>query len=902
MRWTHATAGAVLALAGWPGATGLALAQPEARFEFRATPGALSKDAVPLHVALDIEPLFEADGSAARFKAEVRIRWRADATLPALELHAKDLQFDAARLDGELLPAPVVDDKLQRVRFDVPGGIARGEHELQASYRGTVGKSPDGLFSIASPSPQGIRHVLATQLEPIGARRVLPLWDEPLFRVPFEVRVVVPVGLQAISNGEIVKREALPPLSPDGPGGAARERISFAPTPAMPSYLLALFIGRFESIEDATEAPLIRIHTVPGRSTEGRLALDATRKVLREFTAYFAQPYPLPKLDQIALPGGFNGAMENWGAIAYNESLLLYDPATSPAGRRMTVWNLVAHEVAHQWFGNLVTMAWWDNLWLNEGFATWMQRRTVQRFNPDQPVWLRAAVRVDRAMQTDASAAALPVARRIDDDRAVFSSFDEITYQKGMAFIRMLEAWIGEAPFRDGLRRYMAAHAMGNATTADLWHHLEAASGKPVANIADAWVRRSGLPLVDVQSRCERGRLRVTLAQQRFTVDAAVEPRLWPIPLTLARYEAGGRLLERRSVLMQGPRGEHFLAGCAGALKANPEGAGYYRVRYGTAQAAALERVMARLPASERMNLLADSWALVLAGQVPIADWLRRVESLGAEASPEVWGMALDAIARIGDLVEAHADLATQAGWRNRIALVLATRLDLLSMQPRAGESDAQAELRDRVIGMLGRLDHAPTVAAVQALWRSAVPAGASDLAALPPTLLAGITGVVGRHADASTFEQLRRLARNESLPERRGLLWSAIGAARDPDLAQQTIAIARTEEAPAEESPWLLTNLAEAGHRELAWQALQQHHAGVTRRMSPQSLGYLAPSLLRGSGDARHATELLGWTERELGAPGLPEARKAVAAIGVNAGLVREVLPQLRRWAVVPP
>ena len=696
-----------------------------------------------------------------------------------------------------------------------------------------------------------------------------------------------------------MQREALPPATP---GGAARERISFAPTPAMPSYLLALFIGRFETIEDASEAPLIRIHTLPGRSAEGRLALGATRQVLREFQAYFAQPYPLRKLDQIALPGGFRGAMENWGAIAYNERLLLYDPATSPAGRRLTVWNIVAHEVAHQWFGNLVTMAWWDNLWLNEGFATWMERRTAQGFNLDEPVWLRGAARVDRAMETDASASALPVWRRIDDDRAVFASFDEITYQKGMAFIRMLEAWIGEAPFRDGLRRYMAAHAMGNTTTADLWHHLEAASGKPVAHIADAWVRRSGLPLVSVQSRCERGRLRVTLTQQRFSVDAAAEPRLWPIPLTLGRYDADGRLLERRSVLMQQARGVYALAGCAGTLKANLEGSGYYRVRYGAAQAAALQRVAARLPASERLNLLADTWAQVLAGQAPLDAWLRQVKSLGSEASPEIWGIALDGIARLGGLVEAHADPATQAGWRSRIAGVLAQRLGSLGLQPRAGEADADAELRDRLVGMLGRLDHAPTVDAVQSLWRQAVPAAATDLAALPPTLLDGITSVVGRHADAPTFDQLRRLARNEALPERRQLLWAAIGAARDPALAQQTAAIARTEEAPAEQSAWLLTGVAEAGHRELAWQALQQHRAEVTRRMSPQGLGYLAPSLLRGSGDSRHAAELLDWTGRELGAPGLPQARKTADAIGINARLVQDALPQLLRWALVSP
>ncbi len=878
-------------------AGGTALAQQEPRFSFRDTPGALSKDAVPLHVALDLEPRFEPDGSAARFDAEVRIRWRADKPMPVLELHALDLQFDAAWLDGAVLPAPAVDPKFQRVRFDVPGGIQPGERELRVRYRGLIGKSPTGLHVISTPTPEGIRHVLATLMEPIGARRLLPLWDEPVFRVPFELRVVVPAGLAAISNGEVVKREPLPPVTVDGP---ARERVSFAATPAMPSYLLALFIGRFDSIEDNTEAPLLRIHTMPGRSAQGRLALQATRQLMREYADYFAQPYPLPKLDQIALPGGFPGAMENWGAISYNESILLYDPATSPADRRLTVWNILAHEVAHQWFGNLVTMAWWDNLWLNEGFATWMQQRAAQRLNPDDPVWLRGAKWVDEAMETDSSASALPVWRRIDDDRAVFASFDEITYSKGQAFIRMLESWVGETAFRDGLRRYMAAHKMGNTTTADLWHHLEAASGKPIARIADAWVRRSGLPLVGVRSHCDHGRLKVALTQRRFSFDPNAEARLWPIPLTLARYDTSGRLLERRSVFLQGTRAVETLAGCSGALKANIEGSGYYRVKYSAADTTALRRVYPRLPAGERLNLLADTWAQVLAGQTPADEWLRLVELLRTEASPEVWEIALKGLARIGHLLEAQADAAALTGWRSRIAAVLAARLDALGLQPREAEPNDDRELRDRLVGALGRLDHAPTVAGVHALWHSKVPADAADLGGLPSTLLEGITATVDRHADAATFEQLRRLARHEPLADRRQLLWSAIGAARDAALAPQTIVIARTDEAPAEQSPWLLAAVAGAGHRDLAWQALQQYPE-IRRRMSPQGALYLAPSVLRGSGDAAVAAELLRWTEREFGAPAMPEAQKAADVIGINARLVRDALPQVARWALEP-
>lgn len=901
------------------------------RFSFATTPGALAKTARPLQVTLAIEPRFEPDGAASSFDGEVRLRFAVQAPMPQLELHGSELTVEASTLDGRALPAPTASADGQRLRWAVPGGLSVGEHELHVRYRGRIGSGADGLYRIESPTPQGTRHVLATQMEPTGARRLLPLWDEPVFRVPFTVSVVVPVGQTVVANGELTRREPLPPREAGGP---ARERWHFETTPAMPSYLLAMFIGPFDSLEDASERPHLRVLTMPGRAEEAALALQATRALLREYTDYFGQPYTLPKLDQIALPGGFGGAMENWGAIAYHEAALLHDPATSPPMRRMEVWSIVAHEVAHQWFGNLVTMAWWDNLWLNEGFATWMAARAAQKLNPADPVWAEAALDVDRAMEDDAMASSLPVRRPVVDDREAFASFDAITYQKGMAFIRMLEQWLGPEVFRDGLRRYMAAHAMGNTTTADLWHHLEAASGRPIADIADRWVRRRGLPVVSVASRCEGGRLQVALGQSRFALGAPpdktvrrVKPQapgddLWPIPLTLGRYDAKGRLTEQRSVFLREAEETETFLGCDGLIKANVDGAGYYRSRPSPADAARLAALYGMVSETDRLNLMSDTWALVLAGQAPASDWLRLVERLGGEPSPAVWQAALRGIDRLDALLAEQGpaaprkkDGAAVAGrdapaggpsalgaWRARLAGLAAQRLDGLGLQPRPTDSERQLALRDLLIGALGRLDHAPTVAATQALWRQAVPASAASIDGLPASIRQGVLQSVGRHADAATFAALRRLARTEGDAGQRELLWRAVGSVRDDALAREAAAIALTDEAPPDDSPWLLASLADAGHPALAWSTLTGHAKTVTRRMTPWERSLLAPAVLKRSGQRAQAETLLAWQRQQLGPTGMTPARRGADTIRVNAALAQRALPVVKAWAGEAP
>src|SRR6266480_2279081 len=372
----------------------------------------------------------------------------------------------------------------------------------------------------------------------------------------------------------------------------------------MSSYLNVFCAGEFDAIESEGDGVKLRITTTKGKAESGRYALEATAQILRYYNQYFGIPYPLPKLDQLAIPGGFGGAMENWGGITYYEAALLFDPANSSAATKQRVYEVIAHEVAHQWFGDLVTMAWWDNLWLNEGFASWMGTKCTARFNPQWEVWLekgvprdptrRVGIAKEQAMEGDARSTTHPIQQPIATEAEANSAFDDITYKKGQSFLRMLESFLGEDVFREGIRRYIAAHKYSNSTTADLWNALSESSGQPIAEIAAGWTEQPGFPVVNVKREAD-GKVRLT--QERFTVNFKNAPSLeWKIPLT---YSVIGQA--PASLLMTG-ESEHLQNIPADrALKLNVRGAGNYRVEYDEPSWNLLLRTLPQMSVEDRV-------------------------------------------------------------------------------------------------------------------------------------------------------------------------------------------------------------------------------------------------------------------------------------------------------------
>ncbi|HEX7638796.1 MAG TPA: M1 family metallopeptidase, partial [Burkholderiaceae bacterium] len=478
---------------------------------------------VPAAYRIDFTP----HADAGDFDATVEIDLDVRAATDRIVLNAADLVISHATLSGEAAaPRVTMDAAAERATFAFDHPVAPGPHVLAIAYHGRIFDQPRGLFRLRYATPRGERTELFTQFEETDARRFVPCWDEPAIKARFELSARVPAGLMAVGNMPVAATEPLP-------GGL--QRVRFAPTPRMSSYLLFFGLGDFERVHREVDGVDVGVIVKRGDTARAAFALDAATRLLPYYDAWFGTRYPLPKLDMVAGAGesiGF-GAMENWGALFYFERDLLVDERLATEHAREVVFLTVAHEMAHQWFGDLVTMDWWDDLWLNEGFATWMEDKATGHFHPEWQPWLQAAEPRQRAMDTDAREGTHPVVARIDDITQAAGLFDDITYQKGAQVIRTLEAYVGEDAFRDGVRRYLAAHAYGNTVTEDLWAALDQGSDHPVATIARDLTRQAGVPLVkELGARCRGDHTELTLSQGRYATDAdAAAATRWHVPV-----------------------------------------------------------------------------------------------------------------------------------------------------------------------------------------------------------------------------------------------------------------------------------------------------------------------------------------------------------------------------------
>ena len=502
----------------------------EKPFNFNETPGKLPKEVVPTEYAIRIVPNLDNFTFAGSETVKLNVR----SPVHQLVLNGLELKIEAASVDGKELPLSAIktDNEKELLTLTLPSELAAGDHALTLRFTGKINQQGQGLFYMRyQEQGSGARKVmLGTQFEATDARRFFPCWDEPAFRARFQLTVVVPENWLAVSNMPIESEQKI----------AGGKEVRFAPTPPMSSYLNVFVAGELDFIESQVGPTQIRVIATKGKAELGRYALEASAEILKYYNDYFGVPYPLPKLDQIAIPGGFGGAMENWGGITYYESRLLFDPKSSSGETKQNIYEVLAHEMAHMWFGDLVTMAWWDNLWLNEGFASWMGSKCTAHFNPQWEVWLardlprdptrRSGIAKEAAMEGDARSTTHPIQQRVATEVEANSAFDDITYKKGQSFLRMLESFLGEDVFRDGIRRYIAAHKYSNTTTADLWNALSDASNKSVGEIAAGWTEQPGFPVVTVKREAD-GKVRLT--QERFTVNFKnAPPLLWQIPLT----------------------------------------------------------------------------------------------------------------------------------------------------------------------------------------------------------------------------------------------------------------------------------------------------------------------------------------------------------------------------------
>ena len=573
----------------------------------------LPSTVVPEHYDLFVRPdprFFVSSDLLLRFEGSVSIKIRVDQPTSEVTLNAAELQLHHAILDGEESAAIILNELKQTVTLVFERPIAAGTHALSIDYSGKIYLGAQGLFVSEYDTLEGRRRLLLTQFEPGDARRFIPCWDEPARKATFTVAVAAPKDKLAVSNMPI---EVVSQLDDD------RVYVRFQKTPKMSSYLLFLCVGDLERVSGVSGATIVSVVAKKGNAKDGMFALESAKKLLGFYNEYFGVPFPLPKLDMIAAPGagGFS-AMENWGAILYFEDQLLLNPEWSTESNRQRVFVVIAHEMAHQWFGNLVTMEWWDNLWLNEGFASWMESKATDHFYGDWMNWLQSEFDLQRAMHQDAKRTTHPVVQPVLSVEQ--AAFDDITYRKGRAVIRMLENYVGPTAFQKGVQAYMKRYSYKNTVTDNLWDELEKASGKKIKEIADDFTNKPGIPLIAVENvAAGADGVAVNVQQKRFGVDeSANEPTEWTVPVdTSAVGSADPPVLN----LVKGDRTTTISVPGSPPIKLNAGQTVYYRVKYGGAFAE-LAKAFDRIAPADQLGLLNDAWALGEAGVAPISDYL----------------------------------------------------------------------------------------------------------------------------------------------------------------------------------------------------------------------------------------------------------------------------------------
>lgn len=812
------------------------------------------------------------------FRGSERVTLAVARPLSEFILHALDLDLTRVELQvgSKVLPARVSllpESETARLSFDAE--IPSGEATLHVDWTGHFSDGLRGLYLAGE--------VAATQFEAADARRVFPCFDEPAFKARWALSVEVPVGLAVLSNGAVAD---------SSPSRGGQQRIRFTETELLPSYLIAVVAGPLVgSPEDLAGDVPIRTWALPEKAHLTQFGQQAALAALPRLQAYFGLPYAFGKLDQVAIPDFEAGAMENAGLITYRELALLLDPVAAPLSVQKRIAEVVTHELAHQWFGNWVTMVWWDDLWLNEAFATWMAYKVVHAWKPGWRVWLDFDSGKAVALHLDALRSTHPIRGTVRNAGEAGEAFDAITYEKGGAVLRMIEGFLGEEPFRAGIQAYMRKHARANAVADDLWGALAEASSQPVLEVANAWIRQPGYPVVSAGLSGHR----LSLSQERFFSDPSAKgDEHWPVPLVLRWADAAGEhetraLLRDKTLLMELP-----ASGSVKWLCANAGSTGFYRVSYDAAGLLALRQNLAALAPAERIGLLADQWALVRAGRARIADFLDLALGFADERDDAV----LDEL--VGKLGYVDARLVEGEGtprFRKVVEELFSPAFEAMGWEPRPGESDLDRLRRASLLRGVGALARSPGVVA-EARQRVARMLGDGP-EALEANLLDGAVGIAARAGDAHLFQQLKAAFPTEPDPATKRRYLMALTAFEDAGLAAQARTLLLEGGVPMQDvSGYVHGLLANREARDDGWRLLQERWADVMARTGG------APMLVRRVVEALgnlHSRTHLEQVRRFLANHPVPEAQQAVAQtlerLGQDVALRERLQPEVASW-----
>jgi len=854
-------------------------AQPAAAASSPA-PTQLPRGVRPTHYEVAIVP----HADTLSFDGKVTVDVDVLKPTASITLNALGMKFASARLvpaSGKGTAATArgaVDEKAQTATFTFAKPVAPGRYKLAMDYVGTIGTQANGLFAIDYPTEGGQKRALFTQFENSDARRFIPSWDEPAYKASFDLSVTVPADEMAVSNM---------PVASKTDAGHGLAKVTFRTTPKMSTYLLFFGLGDFDRATTTSDGTEIGVIMQKGKRAQAAFALESAKAVLHDYNEYFGIKYPLPKLDNIAAPGSsqFFSAMENWGAIFTFEYAMLLDPSFSTQGDKMQVFGTAAHEMAHQWFGDLVTMNWWDNLWLNEGFASWMASRETEMRHPEWNAALDAVGTREGAMSRDAVATTHPVVQKIDTVEEASQAFDTITYAKGEAVIRMLEAYVGPEAWRQGVHNYLQAHAYGNTVSDDLWHAMDGvAGGKPITRVAHDFTLQPGVPMIKVgAAACSNGETTVKLTQGEFTKDRPdKQPLRWHVPVIaqVLGNATASTLVDGSATLK--------LKGC-GPVLVNAGQSGYYRTLYAPNQLAALKQDFTRLAPIDQLGLMGDTWAESMAGLEPVSDFLDLAKATPADAVPEVWAEVAGSLMALDDYY--RGDQARQDRFRKHATARLKPVFARVGWDARPDESTSTTLLRTQLIGALAELGDQDVLKEV----RRRYDAQATDPKAVPAALRKTILGIVARHADAATWDRLHAEARAEKSPMIRDRLYGLLAAATDQALAQRALDLALTDEPGATNSAGMIGAVSRR-HPELAYDFAMAHRAQVDKLVDSSSSTRYYPALGGSSFDPAMIEKIKAY-EATIAPGARRPADTVIANIQYRMMIRKDRLPAVDAW-----
>ena len=774
----------------------------------------------PEHYSVHLTPNLQTATFAGEETIELTLAQPANAiTLNAIEIKFVQVTAQSA---GKTMPAEVsLDPNKQQATFHLPQTLVAGPVSLNIKFTGILNNELRGFYL----SKTAKRNYAVTQFEATDARRAFPCFDEPAMKATFNVSLTISKGDTAISNTNIVS---------DSPGpGADEHTLRFAQTPKMSTYLVAFLVGDFQCLSGESDGIPIRACATPDQVERGAYALSAAEFFLHYYDVYFGIKYPLPKLDMIALPDFEAGAMENFGAITYRETALLVNPKTASVADEKIVAVDVAHEMAHQWFGDLVTMNWWNNVWLNEGFATWMENKAVAAWKPEWQMPQDVAVDLNGTLNIDAQRVTRTIRATADTPDQINQMFDAITYFKAGAVLLMVEHYIGEQTFRAGVQRYLQAHLYANATAEDFWNAQTEVSGKPVDKIMDSLVSQPGEPLLTFAA--VHG-AKVQAAQQRFFLDpkvTAVHDLVWTLPVCMQSggQTAGCQILNARTATLNVPDGPVFYG--------NAGGRGYYRAQYDEADyKKLLAQADSTLDPVERISLLGNQWALTRANKSTIADFMELAEAVKNDRSPYVIGTVVTAVASIDQrLASAPGEHELLAQWVRKTFTSPYDALGALS------ETDGpeKKELRADLFSLLGSIGDDPAIISqAKEMAQKYIETPAS----VDATLAQAALRVSAQNGDSAFFNRLQQVSTAANNPQLSSQALFALTRFRNPELVDRALQYAVSGKVRNQDAIRLVIfELGNRFTRDRAWQFVQTHWPEVRAQITPLEGGPLVAS-----------------------------------------------------------